>query len=150
MHTISVFSLIFQNESPSESDLNALGKYLLVSMIFVVAAMIEFAIVVMVNRMSSPKSNISSESKIDTISKKLFCGGRLKDQKQVGDDGKVPKENFKIETYKNIEQKESKKNWMFFKSSVNAIDITAFLMFFSFYFVFNVQYWLQYSVNFEW
>ena len=39
-----------QSESPSTSELNALGAYLLYSLVFVVAMLVEFAIIILISR----------------------------------------------------------------------------------------------------
>ena len=46
----------FQAENPSGSDLNALGLYMIICLIFVVGALIEFAVVVLISRSSAPMS----------------------------------------------------------------------------------------------
>ena len=50
---------IFQlSDSPSGSDLNMLGEYLLVSLGFVVVAMAEFALVLLIDRNATSKTNV--------------------------------------------------------------------------------------------
>ena len=49
----------FQSESPSTSELNALGAYLLYSLVFVVAMMLEFAIIILLNRRKQAINNNS-------------------------------------------------------------------------------------------
>ena len=54
---------IFQmSESPSSSDLNILGEYLLVSLGFVVAAIAEFALVILLNRKEKLNHNNKSQN----------------------------------------------------------------------------------------
>ena len=58
-HTINYFTS-FQSESPSTSELNALGAYLLYSLVFVVAMMLEFAIIILLNRRKQAINNNST------------------------------------------------------------------------------------------
>ena len=54
--------LIFQSESPSESELNALGLYLLVCLAFVIFALVEFAITILLSQRSHSKDTIKTET----------------------------------------------------------------------------------------
>ena len=140
---VNLYSTVFQSESPSESDLNALGHYLLTSLFFVVGAMIEFAIVIMVNRIRTIKGSIS-DSEMEANIKKFF--GEKPRYQSEGYDGQTPIENFNTEACKHIEiEKKSNTNRILSLQSVNGIDIVAFLMFFSCYLLFNIQYWIQYG-----
>ena len=47
---MTVLSLAFQSDSPADSDLSALDHYLLVSMIFLFGTLVEFALVLFLNR----------------------------------------------------------------------------------------------------
>ena len=55
-----LFYIYFQSESPSTSELNALGAYLLYSLVFVVAMMLEFAIIILLSRRKQPINNNST------------------------------------------------------------------------------------------
>lgn len=67
-------SLNFQSESPSTSKMNNLGFYLLVSLFFVVAALMEFALVLLVQRKMDAKPG-GTQNK---IKKKLGRNGKQK------------------------------------------------------------------------
>ena len=58
---------MLQSESPSTTKLNDLGVYLLVSLFFVVFAMLEFAVVLLVQRdLDSKRNHFVSQEKSNT------------------------------------------------------------------------------------
>ena len=75
MRVLDIKSLYFyvQSESPSESELNALGIYLLVCLAFVVCALAEFAMVIIFHQ----RSNLKAAGTITTEEKK----NRIKDNR---------------------------------------------------------------------
>ena len=54
-------NFLYQAESPSDSEFNALGEYLLVCLLFVICALVEFAITVLLNHRQD------SKGKSDTV-----------------------------------------------------------------------------------
>ena len=123
---------IFQlRESPSVSDLNELGRYLLVSLGFVVAAMAEFALVLLLSR--RPNSKIGFPNKTMNEEKKEVesCWGESSASKMH------PKE-------KPIESIEGKATWTW--PLVNKVDFIAFWVHLGLFLTYNLGYWIDYLI----
>jgi len=125
MGLINLF--IFQiSDSPSSSDLNILGEYLLVSLGFVVAAMAEFALVILLNRRSKLKTDATDlknsheekNSEITHVSR--FCPDT--EMKKPMKQGKISEWNM---------------------PSIYVVDFIAFWLHFSAFLLYNVVYWAK-------
>ena len=117
-------------------ELNALGKYLLVSLFFVVAAMIEFAVILLLKRTKQEKEDDKS-----TIIKRN--SGPLQVVTKASD---APSWMSMQSRRRFIPRMQIiKKKWMDFNFSTNKIDIFAFIICLSFYFIFNCAYWMHYA-----
>lgn len=124
MRSTKVFSLFLKSESPSASDMNILGLYVLASLGFVLGAMIEFAFVDHIHRMTALKE-------------------RYRNDESLPED-KTAKLSSKI----NPLQKENAKAISLIKlflSNLNGIDLMAFFLHFFSFLLFNAVYWIQNS-----
>ena len=54
---------LYKAESPSDSEFNALGQYLLVCLLFVIFALMEFAITILLNRKQDSKGDSDTAKK---------------------------------------------------------------------------------------
>ena len=106
---------MFQTEGPPGSELNALGVYLLISLVFVVLAMVEFALVLLWSRASS------SLTIKNRFKKMLF-----------------------IRKGKPISEMMGRKDEALEKTSFHTVDLVSFFAHLLFYFIFNVIYWTHY------
>ena len=133
------------SESPSVSDLNALGVYLLTSLCFVVGALIEFAVVILLNR---TLLNVSKreENRIGSQQHQRIYSD-LK-QRKLGDRSGEGQVTTWISDVKPCEQnlntKPKKSTWIFLVPSVNGVDFAAFWAYLFLYLLFNCVYWVQY------
>ena len=118
---------IFQiSDSPSSSDLNILGEYLLVSLGFVVAAMAEFALVILLNRRSKLKTD-STDPKNST---------------EVKNSGIIHVSRFCPDTEMKKPMKLGKKSqWNM--PSIYVVDFIAFWLHFSAFLLYNTVYWAK-------
>ena len=73
---MTVLSFVFQSDSPADSDLSALDHYLLVSMIFVFGTLVEFALVLFLNRKFSYLEN-STDDPVDKVKNETNRSGRI-------------------------------------------------------------------------
>ena len=135
-----------QSESPSVSDLNALGVYLLTSLCFVVGALIEFAVVLLLDR---PLLNVTKrkENRIENQQHQRFYSD-LKQRKHedLSREGHVTKWISDVKPNKqNLSTKPKKSTWVFFVPSVNGVDFVACWAYLFLYLLFNCIYWVQYT-----
>ena len=135
----------FQSESPSGSDLNALGVYLLCSLVFVVGALIEFAVVILLNRTQlTLRKNVRSATKTkrDTdVNAKL----RRRIRRMHAVRKFTIKQNSDIKAFNDDVDDQAKQNCMFSIPPIYTVDIAAFWVFFFSYLLFICTYWIQYS-----
>ena len=104
-----------QSESPSASELNALGLYLLVCLSFVICALVEFAIAIVLHR--KKESNAVSDAPTETP-----ATTNQEDNRWVA----------KLGTN------------LFFVPSTNTIDFMAIWIYLAMFFFFNCIYWNTY------
>ena len=157
--------LIFQNNSPTTFSIDNLGIYLLISLFFVVATIIEFAVVLLVKRnsgctgirrqkVSGNKSNEKMtpqelyRTKITTRTNKIFTeqsitNNGLPEEMLYGDNSlfNAPEqhENWKFRV---LDFDAGLNSSMSFLPSSNAIDIAACVLFPIVYLAFNIWYML--------
>ena len=136
-------SYLLQSESPSTTKLNDLGMYLLVSLFFVVFAMLEFAVVLLVQRDQDHKRNsFISQEKINiqsAFTKKADTNTTI--------NGMVGNDN---DTVKDIQRDNITKNKSIGKVfrlhsvqlSTDNIDTMAFILYVVIYIIFNLFYWM--------
>ena len=112
---------LFQSESPSETDVDALGLYLLCSLSFVVGALIEFSIVVLLNRVRSNKI--------------VVAGSEIEDNKPTyrGVNISTQRDWFKNDAVANPKR----------QLSIDFIDFGAFWIFLILFLFFNLLYWVS-------
>ena len=143
--------LISQSESPSQSDLNALGIYLLCSLSFVFGALVEFAVVIVINQMAKQKDGISG-NKLDAPQAqpwKHFHNGLRSRMTQFRLRKKIMQKRcidseFKKET---TTMQQSNNTWESILPESKKIDFAAFWLYLFLYFSFNIAYWVRYSTN---
>ena len=105
-----------QSESPSASELNALGLYLLVCLSFVICALVEFAIAIVLHR----RKESSAVSDAPTLKTPALTN--QEDNRWVA----------KLGTN------------LFVVPSTNAIDFMAIWIYLAMFFMFNCIYWKTY------
>ena len=143
-------SFIFQAASPSAGQFTALGIYLLICLLVVVGAMIEFAILMYMRRKSEHKVltqmaqseryllNLKAwQRKISTWNEAMVSGTTLGNS--VLDQDKSDPD--KLDKDDNVK----KERWKFLCES-NRIDYIALLIFAILFINFNVVYWVYYLV----
>ena len=147
---MTVLSFIFQSDSPADSDLSALDHYLLVSMIFVFGTLVEFALVLFLNRKFSYLEN-SIDDHVDKVKNETNRSGRI--SSNDGKEEKLKTVEAKIKPWNpsgwrsdiksmNAESEERK---IFRQIRVtNNIDFISFFLFNLSYLFFNIIYWAKY------
>ena len=138
------------SERPSSSKLDNLGSYLLVSLFFVVFAMLEFALVLLIKRNQAVKvqnmnhdsrktSAYKSRSKISDVSMvKVIVGCQ--------DNGSLPfLDNTKDPSHP--KQEARRRMWKCLvlndvRMSTDNIDMIAFVLFIACYSLYNLFYWM--------
>ena len=146
MKYVSIQPFILQSESPSESDLDALGIYLLGSLSFVIGALIEFAFVIILNRIHTSRTKYE-ENEVEAKVDKQICNGvddiwqqawpRKRMAAALKPDAKPNKEE-------DMHNKKPNRARIFVLPSVNGVDFTAFWVYFFLYLLFNYAYWIRY------
>ena len=132
-----------QSKSPAEFELNALGVYLLGSLCFVVGALVEFAVVVLVDRVRSARTG-DQKNKVETqqfynTAKNPMNQSWFKERMGIDVWATNPRSSTEGKT---VARK--KKADIFTLSSTNGIDFAAFLMYFFLFCLFNSVYWFYY------
>ena len=116
------YFLLFQSDSPSASVFNQIGKYLLGCLGFVVVAMLEFALIILINRRATIKKN----------SKDNFISER-KSAKSM---------NSITKNWPNsIMEKKEEKEIRFAVPPIHVIDFVFFWVHLSSFLIFNIIYW---------
>ena len=147
---MTVLSFIFQSDSPADSDLSALDHYLLVSMIFVFGTLVEFALVLFLNRKFSYLEN-SIDNPVDKGKDKTNHSGKI--SSNDGKEHKVKTVETEIKPWNpsgwRLDIKsmntESDKMKIFRQIRVtNKIDLISFFLFNLSYLFFNIIYWAKY------
>ena len=126
-----------QGESPTKSKINALGIYLLCSLGFVVSALIEFAIIVLLKRKSVTTNN-KVGSKI-LPKRKIDAGAILRQRIRRTKKWKYELEKAQSLNHRNDSSTMSNDDGM--SALLIAIDFTSFWTFIFLYILFNCIYW---------
>ena len=132
--------IYFQGENPSGSDLNALGLYMMSCLIFVVCALIEFAIVVLVSRSSASLKKKLEKSNAENR-EHLVVTETLRPRWNNGETINEP-----TERERTVEQLPSLARSLMDKvfPHINTIDLYAFFVYFCLFLLFNCGYWQKY------
>ena len=131
-----------QSESPSASKLNDLGVYQLVSLFFVVAALMEFAFVLLIQRKlisnfgcNNNTNNRQNRREKQKISNLTQTKGNVK---HVSNIIEVSPEQIHVEEVSNDKTVISGSTQL----STERIDMMACILFVLFYLLFNLFYWV--------
>ena len=147
---MTVLSFIFQSDSPADSDLSALDHYLLVSMIFVFGTLVEFALVLFLNRKFSYLEN-SIDHSVDKGKDEINHSGKI--SSNDGKEEKLKKLEAKIKPWDPAAWRSDIKfikaesdNMKIFRQIrvTNNIDFISFFLFNLSYLFFNIVYWAKY------
>ena len=137
---------LYKAESPSDSEFNALGQYLLVCLLFVICALAEFAITLLLNRWRNSKGNSGT---VTTPSKNDNDAGyskvtQIMPQTFVGSEScpALPTENPATKSVV-TELRKCIPNI----PATNVIDFMAFWIHLFLFLVFNCNYWATYSID---
>ena len=135
-----------QSESPSESELNALGLYLLVCLAFVIFALVEFAIAIILHR----RKESNAVSDIATKSSNSEKKNKSKLLSQITKDSHEAKEWSSDASIRKTSGEENKQNniWvgelgtkLSIVPSTNMIDFMAIWIYLAIFILFNCIYW---------
>ena len=131
-----------QGESPSESKLNALGVYILVTLLFVFGTIIEFAFVLIIeqNRIRSinEKKMNEKENKLEAqmAENRVRCRTITKSIRQVQDHVEFTPETEQRNTVQHLENNSFNQSMPL----TTKIDYAAFIIFVVLYITFNIIY----------
>ena len=131
-----------QGESPSESKLNALGVYILVTLLFVFGTILEFAFVLIIEqnmtRSMNEKKMIEKENEFETHSEEKYarCRRSSKGIRRVQDHVEFNRET---EWRNDIQQLDSNTIYQSMPLTTK-IDYAAFIIFVILYITFNIIY----------
>ena len=135
----------FQSESPSESDLNALGIYLVVCLAFVICALVEFAIAIVLHRRKESKdvSDVEAESSNNEKQNELALIPQIMKENYLD-----TKRNSDAVTSTVVARNEMDNRWvtelvtnLYNVPSSNNIDFVAIWIYLVMFLVFNCIYW---------
>ena len=127
---------MFQTESPSEIDLDALGIYLLVSLFFVAVTLIEFAIILMLKR------SIEKNSR----EKQVHSGLTPRPRHKVGTMNRFG--NMEGNRHLGSDRDEGiKRDVIAADDYISRIDNVTFIVFLFSYCTFNAVYWAIYLTD---
>ena len=129
-----------QAENPSGSNLNALGVYMMSCLIFVVGALIEFAIVLLINRSSASlnknieKSNVAKTNNQMVTEASKMCWKKDENVNEITETERTakPMPSLAQRLVDNVFPR------------INTIDLCAFWVHFCLFVLFNCFYWLTY------
>ena len=133
-----------QAENPSGSDLNALTLYMISCLIFVVSAMIEFAVVIFITRYST----LMKKNQMDSLTPSIVRNKN--EQMKTKTSPSCWKGN---ECTENVTENEvhgknfpsSEERWLgYVASDINTIDLAAFCVYLLLFVLFNCIYWPSY------
>ena len=132
--------------------MNALGIYLLISLTFVVGALIEFAVVVLVNRVVTAETKRSAtEVEPQENENKYFVMGTSYNEQLRFMNRVSPKGNSNDKPCNNnLDTDKPRKYWSFIGLELEfyrQIDFAAFWIYLFLYLVFNIAYCIQYSTD---
>ena len=148
MNVVSLIKLVnvlyLKAENPSGSSLNALGLYLISCLIFVVGALAEFSIVVVISRSSGSASrrseelrknpNVENANELMASGNQRICWNNDENVSAATDNeratGPLPSSAQRLIDY--------------MKLHINTIDLSAFFVYLCLFVMFNCIYWAKY------
>ena len=131
--------LLLQSESPSTTKLNNLGAYLLVSLFFVVAAMLEFALVLLVQRkLDATRNSFANEHMKTTLTKRKHKTSNT----STFDDTTSGWEDLRKDGNLHNKQTEKVPRLACLQLSTDNIDMMACVLFITLYVLYNLFYWM--------
>ena len=138
MFSFFIITTFFQDATAS-SDLDALGLYLLVSLVFVILALVEFAFVALLSRVANPVENQIHEEKAD---KKTNENIETPERKEAPN----RQGSFINLWMKGLEKTQYQKKVKPFSNMppIQVIDVISFFLFAFLFVVFNIIYWIIY------
>ena len=118
---------------------------MLLSLTFVVIALIEFAVAVILNRMGLNKSPIG-RSKVDSRERAhSYTGVESRDELRWYNNPSIQTGLPRGKLYKKkIDYQTTEKKWISMLSAIDELDFAAFWMFFILYLSFNCVYWIYF------
>ena len=137
---------ILKDATPG-SELNALGLYLLVSLVFVILALVEFACVALLSRRDSPgEANLE----IGTVQKLDKETNTMDKTSQTLQKRETPNEQtFTVNGWlEGLGNLQNQKKIKLFSNlpSIHIVDAISFLLFCFLFALFNVIYWIHYQM----
>ena len=133
------FNVLFQSDSPSGASLNALGVHLLVSLFFVIGTMIEFAIVLLINR-----KLVLNGPQCPCIKKGICKIRNLRKRNPLFIFRKNPVDPKDRNSSPSLEKEQTPNSQEKPYSTTDKIDITALCVFLLSYIMFNFVYMIHY------
>ena len=139
--------MYLQAENPSGADLNALGLYMIICLIFVVGALIEFAVVVLISRSSAGMSKQRDKSP------RMLTMEKANEQMVTENPrlcwNKVENSNEIAQTKPAVKPINSLARTLIDNTfpHINNIDLFAFCAYFCLFVLFNCIYWTTYLAN---
>ena len=133
----------FQSESPSASELNMLGEYLLVCLAFVVLALLEFALIIVLNRRDAATIKTTKmEPSLSTEKPNLEpVTHKLTKLSFLGEDSKGNRLTKEDQACTNTIKKDMQCISMIVP--IHAIDLTASFVFPMAFAMYNFAYWIR-------
>ena len=114
----------FQSESPSGASLHPLGVFIIVSLLFVMGALIEFALILTLKQYLECKSILMVVPNCPATAEEI--------KRKLGEE----QHNMPAQKGSSPSPKISR--------SIDQVDITALISFLLLYFIFNCAYWIDY------
>ena len=141
----------FKSRNPSGANLNALGCYLLISLFFVIATMIEFAVVLIIKRRLEwiPKNTMRQGFDLTRNQRWLRRISGIRNRKLLpintveSHSKDYDNESLEISIMKPNKHQLIGSNWMI-SSVTEAIDFVSFITFSASYLLFNCVYYAMY------
>ena len=121
--------------------MNALGLYLLVSLVFVILALVEFAFVALLSRVANPDENKIHDDKTDKKTNEDI-------EKAVPKEAPNRQGSFVNVWMKELEKVQYQKKFKPFSNMppIHVVDVISFFLFTFLFVVFNIIYWISYQI----
>ena len=121
--------------------MNALGLYLLVSLVFVILALVEFAFVALLSRVANPDENKINDDKTDYKTNEDIQNPERKEAPNR-------QGSFVNVWIKGLEKVQYQKKFKPFSNMppIHVVDVISFFLFTFLFVVFNIIYWICYQV----
>ena len=121
--------------------MNALGLYLLVSLVFVILALVEFAFVALLSRVANPDENKINDDKTDYKTNEDIQNPERKEAPNR-------QGSFVNVWIKGLEKVQYQKKVAPFSNMppIYVVDVISFFLFTFLFVVFNIIYWISYQI----